>query len=231
MALYHPNLVTHLFSICTPFFPPNRTYTPLRVLTRITIPYFTYQLQFASGVVEEAIQSRSEIRSLLNASYGGNPPDGSPVMVPERGLRLQGLDTFGPSPLLTEDELDYYAAEFSRSGLHGPFNWYRTREVNWEDEYAHFFRFGEVEHPPRVEQEVLFVLAKRDGALKSELAKAMVGRGDKALLPRLTRREIDGNHWVLLEKPEEVNKLLGEWIEEVVFMGKQEGLVVKGCNL
>lgn len=138
-------------------------------------------------------------------------------MVPERGFRLEGLESFGPSPLLTCDELEYYTAEFSRSGVHGPLNWYRTREVNWEDEYAYFFHCGDVQHPPRVEQEVLFVLAKRDGALNPELAKGMVEGGENAMLPRLRRREINAGHWVLWERPEEVNQVVKQWLEEVVF--------------
>lgn len=143
-------------------------------------------------------------------------------MVPERGFRLDGLESFGPSPLLTREELEYYTAEYSRSGVHGPLNWYRTREINWEDEYAHFFQPGDVEHPLTVEQEVLFVLAKRDGALNPELAKGMVEGGENAVLPRLRRREINAGHWVLWEKPEEVNELVKLWLEEVVF--KNNGL-------
>lgn len=222
MALYHPHLVTHLFSICTPYFSPNPTYTPLKILTRTALPNFTYQLQFASGDVEEAIQSRSEIRSLLNAAYGGKSSDRSIPLNPEVGIQLSNLDKFGPTRLLTEEELDYYASEFSRHGMHAPLNWYRNREVNWEDEWEHFFRFGEVKEAPRLEQEVLFVLATKDGALKPEMAKGMV-EGGKGLVARLRRREVEASHWALWEKPEEVNKHVREWINEVVFSGDEVG--------
>jgi soluble epoxide hydrolase / lipid-phosphate phosphatase len=30
--------------------------------------------------------------------------------------------------------MDYYVDQYSRSGLHGTVNWYRTREANWKDE-------------------------------------------------------------------------------------------------
>jgi soluble epoxide hydrolase / lipid-phosphate phosphatase len=108
--------------------------------------------------------------------------------------------------------------------MHGPLNWYRTREVNWEDEWAHFFRFGELSEPPRLEHEVLFVLASRDGALKPELAKKMVEGGE--LLPSLRRREVQAGHWALWETPEEVNEHVGAWLEEVVLKG-EEGLDAK----
>jgi hypothetical protein len=31
-------------------------------------------------------------------------------------------------------DLEYYAKEYMRHGLHGPLNWYRTRRINFEDD-------------------------------------------------------------------------------------------------
>lgn len=225
-ALYHPTLVTALFSVCVPYSAPQPTYTPLRVLTRTTLPNFSYQHQFSSGAVEESIQTRSQIQSLLNATYGGKPSNPTDVAFnPTVGAKLTGLESFGQTPILSEEELEYYASEFSRNGMRGPCNWYRTREINWEDEWEHFFRFGKVEEQPRLEQEVLFVLATKDGALPPEMARHMVegGVGAKGALPRLRRREIEAGHWVLLEKPGEVNDVVKEWVEDVVFRGEKEG--------
>ncbi len=119
--------------------------------------------------------------------------------------------------------------------MRGPCNWYRTREINWEDEWEHFFGFGEVKEQPRLEQEVLFVLATKDGALRPEMARHMVegGEGAKGALPRLRRREIEASHWVLWEKPQEVNEVVKEWMEEVVFKGEKEGegKIGKGSKL
>jgi soluble epoxide hydrolase / lipid-phosphate phosphatase len=35
-----------------------------------------------------------------------------------------------------EQEIDYYADEYARNGLHGTLNWYRTGEVNHGEEQA-----------------------------------------------------------------------------------------------
>lgn len=148
--------------------------------------------------------------------YGGKSPDGTQAFDPEHGVRLQGLEAYAETPLLSENELEYYASEFARTGIHGPLNWYRTREVNWEEEWAAFFRYGAVREAPKVQQEVLFVVARRDGALKPELAKRML-EGGEGVIPRLRRREVDAGHWALWEKPEEVNRIVREWMEEVVF--------------
>jgi pimeloyl-ACP methyl ester carboxylesterase len=33
---------------------------------------------------------------------------------------------------LTEEDIDYYTAEFARTGFTGGLNWYRTIELSWE---------------------------------------------------------------------------------------------------
>jgi soluble epoxide hydrolase / lipid-phosphate phosphatase len=66
IALYYPKLVTALFSVCTPYSPPNLKYEPLGIFVAKLVPNFQYQCHFASGEVEEKIQSRQEIRNFLN---------------------------------------------------------------------------------------------------------------------------------------------------------------------
>lgn len=39
-------------------------------------------------------------------------------------------------------------------------------------------------------------------------------------LPQLTRKEVNTNHWALWEAPEQVNEIVKEWLEEVVFGGR-----------
>ena len=63
-----------------------------------------------------------------------------------------------------------------------------------------------------MEQECLFVLAKKDQALKPWMASKMGER-----VKRLTRRDVDAGHWCLWERPEEVNGMIKEWLEEKVW--------------
>ena len=224
-AQYHPTLITHLFSICTPYFPPSRAYEPLHLLVAHRLPNFGYQEHFASGELEEALQSRAEIKHFLNGMYGARGPNGEVAFDATKGVFLANLPKLGMNKLLTEAELDYYAQEYARHGLHGPLNWYRNREVNYVEELEFFFkedgRQGKEEGGggggPRVEQEVLFVLATKDQALKPHMAAKMEER-----IGRLTRREVTAGHWALWEKPEEVNAILKEWFDGVVFGGKSK---------
>jgi len=82
-------------------------------------------------------------------------------------------------------------------------NWYRTRKINYEDELA----IKEVEIPIPF----LFISAKQDAALPPKMAEGM-----QRNIPQLTRRETDASHWVLMEKPDEVNRFLSDWLATVV---------------
>jgi soluble epoxide hydrolase / lipid-phosphate phosphatase len=154
--------------------------------------------------------------------YGATGPNGEVGFEATRGVYFDNLALLGPNKLLNGEEMEYYVNEYARHGIHGPLNWYRNREVNYMDEWKHFFGSGQnVNAEPRIEQEVLFILATRDSALKPFMAEKMGER-----IGRLTRREVNANHWALWEKPVEVNDMIGKWLEEKVF-GKTRSQVSK----
>merc|ERR1711974_453432 len=75
---------------------------------------------------------KAGIRNFLNALYGGLTAEGKGAMTPETGADLELMPTLGRSPLISEDELNYYVEEYSRHGLHAPCNYYRNRQANFE---------------------------------------------------------------------------------------------------
>jgi pimeloyl-ACP methyl ester carboxylesterase len=214
VAQYYPKLVSHVFSICTPFFAPTPKYEPLHQLVETRLPNFRYQEHFASGEIEERCRSKEEIKGFLNAMYGGSAEGGKQAFdaAGRVDMELLASGRLKRTPLLSESELEFYAQEYERHGLTGPFNWYRNREVNWKDEWVGWFESGKKGgEGPRIEQETLFVLATKDQALQSFMAGKMGER-----IPKLTRREVGGGHWILWQKSEECNKVLREWFEEKV---------------
>lgn len=219
VAQYYPQLIGAVFSICTPYFPPNVKYEPLGVLVQKRLRNFGYQEHFASGEIEEAVQSKAEIRQFLNNMYGARTPEGKTAWVAEVGVDLARQPHVGKTSLLSDDEMDYYVAEYARHGVNGPLNWYRNREDNYMNEYRDFFDSGrkpdaQAARDLTFKQEVLFVLATRDTALLPAMAVKMGER-----IPKLTRKQVDTNHWALWEKPDDVNRLIGEWLREKVFVG------------
>lgn len=89
-------------------------------MVRTVAPHFRYQLQFASGDLEKVIRSKEEIKQLLSALYGGRTPQGEVGFDAEEGVLLDRVPRLKRSRLLSEEELEYYAEEFAKNGIHGP---------------------------------------------------------------------------------------------------------------
>lgn len=223
----YPHLIRAFFSICTPYSAPKPTYTPLKLITQTSIPNFTYQLQFASGAVEDHVSSPHELRQFLNGMYGGRTPDSQVFFTAEYGLHFDRLASMGKTRLLSDDEMDYYVQEYARHGISGPLNWYRTFELNWLDDYDLFFGGVRGEGAKRTKEEVddvtkikgvevLFVQADKDTALKPFMARKMADNIEK-----LTWRHTDAGHWALWEKPAECNAFIEEWLKDKVFGQEQ----------
>lgn len=105
--------------------------------------------------------------------------------------------------------MDYYVEQYSRNGLHGTLNWYRTREVNWREEKDL--------QTARLNVPVLFIQANRDNVLLPSLSEGM-----ESHIPRLTRGEVNAGHWALWQAPGEVNHMLKGWFETVVLVERAD---------
>ena len=117
---------------------------------------------------------------------------------------LSLLQTFarsesGGDPVLTDAERDYFAAAFARTGFTGPINWYRNWTANWE-------RLEGV--PQVVEVPTLFIGAVDDIVVSPEHIEGM-----KPFVTNLESHVLDNcGHWSQQEKPDEVNRLLIDWL-------------------
>ncbi|QSZ30050.1 hypothetical protein DSL72_004568 [Monilinia vaccinii-corymbosi] len=209
IALYYPQLITAVFSVCTPFFPPQTQYTPMTVR-----PNFKYQLQLQGPDVEREIVGKEKLGKMLNALYGGRTPEKELAFSVTEGINFSALDHLGPSPLLTREELDHYAEQYAIHGIRGPLNWYRTGELNFDDEreLAKLFH-AEDGSGRKVEIPTLFIAGARDEALPPIMGESMgqwFGEG------KLRREEVDASHWALWEKPAEVNAYIKAFLLDVL---------------
>lgn len=83
------------------------------------LPNFGYQIQLASGEVEKHIQTKDQIKQLLNALYGGKGPNGERGFDVKKGIAFEDLPKLQRSRLLDDSMLDYYADQYSKNGMHG----------------------------------------------------------------------------------------------------------------
>ncbi|KAL2164457.1 hypothetical protein VTH06DRAFT_3673 [Thermothelomyces fergusii] len=207
-ALWYPQLLRCVFSVCTPFWSVSDAFFTKEQIVR-RLPNFGYQLQFERTDVEDAVQGRDKIRTLLRAMYGGQRADGQPVFGVAEGVRLDLLedDQIGESPLLSREELDFYADQYVKNGMRGPLCWYKTNRVNFDEERP-LLREGRT----KITVPSLMVTATGDIALPPAMSADM----DRHFAAPLVRREVNASHWALWETPAETNKHIGEFVERIL---------------
>ncbi|RYN21211.1 hypothetical protein AA0115_g9848 [Alternaria tenuissima] len=207
-AQWYPDLVSHVFSVCTPYTAPHDKYMSTEDLANGPLPQFAYQIHLASGEVEKIVKDEQSIRQFLKGMYGAKGPKGEIAFDPEKGVLGENLPSIGESKVLNGKYLDYYVKQYLNHGIHPTLNWYRQRRTNWEEDQALLSR-------KQITQSVLFIQATHDGVLKPEMSKSM-----EKFIPKLTRGEVKAAHWALTQKPQECNTIIRQWFEG-------QGLVAK----
>jgi pimeloyl-ACP methyl ester carboxylesterase len=136
-ARLRPDRFRAVIGLSVPFAPRG----PVRPTTAMpqTDDAVWYQLYFQEPGIAEAEYDnnvRPVFRSGLIRISGDAPPDAPPFgMVPRKGGSLFGQGAKAPPPLpawLTDADVDFYTAEFTRTGFRGGLNWYRNIDRNWE---------------------------------------------------------------------------------------------------
>jgi pimeloyl-ACP methyl ester carboxylesterase len=98
---------------------------------------------------------------------------------------------------LSQDELDHYVAEFTRTGFTGGINWYRNMDRNW----ALTERIADA----KIEIPSLFIGGRLDPVLVMTPPESTV----QLLSDHRGTTFVEGaGHWVQQEKPDEVNAAL-----------------------
>lgn len=210
MMLYYPDLVRAIFSLCVPFLPP---YPKVVTLEQIgeRAPNFKYQQQLASGKAEEIINKTPDgIRHFLNGMYGGRTPEGKHMFAPTVGVLEENLARVDKAALVSQDIIDFYVQEYSRNGMHGPCNWYRTTELNGQDGLELVTQYkGEFQ----IKVPAMLVMAGQDSVLLPTMAE-----GQEKFFPGGLKKELveEATHWIQVQCPEETNKHISDFVKSVL---------------
>ncbi|EJD35450.1 alpha/beta-hydrolase [Auricularia subglabra TFB-10046 SS5] len=106
--------------------------------------------------------------------------------------------------LLPED-LERIRKTIANNGLEAPINWYRGLQGGFNTEDEQKLAQQEI----KISKPVFFGAALQDYIGLADMNKAGIAK----IAPNLTVRDFDTGHWVYLEKPDEVNRELGAWLE------------------
>jgi len=209
-ALYHPDRVRAVAGLSVPYF--GLTPAPFIDIARKIYTEqgrFFYQVYFQDeGVAEAEFEAdvRGAFRKITYAASGEASGDWTTLDKKHGEPMLTGLVNPDPFPAwLRDSDIDYFVAEFERSGFRGPLNRYRNFARDHADLAAASDRV--------IKQPALFIAGEHDLVLK------MIPNVDLAGLMRATLADLRGlhvlpgiGHWTQQEAPDAVSGLIVDWL-------------------
>jgi pimeloyl-ACP methyl ester carboxylesterase len=204
----HPDRVIAVAALSVPYSPRGKI-SSIELWRQLYAGRFFYQLYFQEPGKAET-EFEADVRTALRKLYYGGSGD-----IPRSMFRIDKspearmLDSLPDPPLLpgwlTDQDLDYYVAQFERSGFRGPLNRYRNQHRDWEHLTA-------LERA-RITRPACFIAGSRDGVLRFVPGVDLVENMKRWVDDLRTCEIIEGaGHWIQQERPREVNALLGKFL-------------------
>ena len=200
-ALLYPDKFRAVAGLSVPY-TPRLPIPPTQLFRQVFANQFFYMLYFQEPGVAEA-ELESDVRRAMPAFLymaSGDAPAGSFTIKPKDSKFLDGMpEPEHLPPWLSQADLDYFIAEFERTGFRGGLNRYRNMDRDWEElpELA----------DAKVRQPALFIAGDRDAVI------AMMPNGVETMkqyAPDLRGVVMlpGAGHWTQQERPNEVNDAL-----------------------
>lgn len=206
LALLEPERVRAVAAMAVPY--GGRPKKPaIEILRSQFSDRFNYILYFQQpGIAEAELDADlpRTLRMMMHNTSAAVPKD---FFLQEKSADsnlTHGMQDPGVPPAWCSSEaFEIYVRTFEGRGLRGALNWYRNFERNWERTAALAER--------KVEQPALFLLGDKDpvGTLEAHTLQKM-----PAWVPDLEQHLLDDcGHWLQSEQPDEVNRLLLDFLE------------------
>ena len=212
-AALHPERVSAVAGLSVPY-RPRGDISSIELWNQLYEGRFFYQLYFQEEGVAEA-ELEADVRTALRKIYFIASGDPTPAerqalasKLPEDNF-LDGMPNPNPFPAwLTDEDLDYFVAAFTRSGFRGPLNRYRAQQRDWE------------------------LLPQLSNVTVDQPSCLIAGALDvvRTFVPGLDMYENPGayctdfrgatiiddeGHWIQQEAPEQVNRALLEFLADI----------------
>jgi len=211
-ALLRPDIFSSLILLSVPYSPrPWGGTRPTEAMRKMAGDMNFYILYFQEpGKVEKELEVgvRENMVKFLYTLSGDPPPEKRWNFLFSKEQRF--IDTgYLPAALpnwLTEQDVDVFTEAFERTGFRGGVNWYRNIDRNWE--LTPFLSGAKIHQPS------LFIAGEWDGVIVmnrrafDQLEKNMPNLKQKIVIP-------GAGHWVQQERPQEVNRLMLEFLKNL----------------
>lgn len=209
MPLWHPDRVAGVIGLNTPF-QRRGPMDPIEMMRKV-MGEDMYIVWFQKpGVADAALAADVEksMRMFMRRPLEEDPfPPPEPPPGQSRFAFADALSQYDPKTddprrqLLTPDELAAFVETFQRTGFTGGINWYRNFTRNWE---------RSTNLPQRIDGiPCLMITAEKDAVLPPSAAEGM---GE--VISDLETVLVKGSgHWTQQEKPQEVNRIIRDWLD------------------
>ena len=218
-ALLRPDRFPALVVMSVPYVPrpplhgERATLAPTQSWKHVFKDQTFYPMYFQEPGVAEVELTRNVRTSILRFLYGasGDVPASArwqPVIPNSQGNILDQLALPTDLPAwLTEADLDYYTAEFTRTGFTGGLNWYRNMDRNWELLAAY--------SGAPITQPTLFLWGDSDPSLALPGIDKRIERMEQ-VVPNVHKTLLPGcGHWVQQERAQEVNAAILAFLQSL----------------
>ncbi|WP_082129622.1 alpha/beta fold hydrolase [Mycobacterium haemophilum] len=204
--LLHPDRVAAVAGLSVPTLPRARV-PPTHAFRRTFGENFFYILYFQEpGVADAELggDPARTMRRMMGAMRASSRDQSEAIRMVAPGP--EGFIDRLPEPdqlpdWISQDELDHYVSEFSRTGFTGGLNWYRNFDRNWETTAE--FAGATISVPS------LFIAGTADPVL----AFTRTDRASEVISGPYRQVMIDGaGHWLQQERPDQVNATLLEFL-------------------
>lgn len=205
LPLMHPDRVAGIIGLNTPFMrrAPIDPIAGMRAVFGEDMYIVWFQ---KPGVADAALSAdvdktmRFFMRTPAAVEQAAPPPEGASTFA--FGAALAAWDKSDTAnQLLNADELAAFVETFEATSFTGGINWYRNFTRNWE---------ASADLPTRIDGIPCFmIMAEKDVVLSPAMANGMedvISDLEKALIK-------ESGHWTQQEKPEEVNRLILDWMD------------------
>ena len=207
-ALLHPDRVAAVAALSVPPLPRPKT-SPTQAFRQTFGDNFFYILHFQEPGVADAELDEDPARFMRKMMGGAPSPSDQSAALRMLAPGPEGFAARLPEPnglpdWISEDELDHYVSEFSRTGFTGGLNWYRNLDRNWETT------------PELAGAMITVPCLFMGGTDDMVLAFTRTDRAPQVISGPYQHVMLDGaGHWLQQERPEEVNATLLEFLKGV----------------
>ncbi|KXN69911.1 alpha/beta-hydrolase [Conidiobolus coronatus NRRL 28638] len=208
MCQYFPEIVKAVASTCIHYTPPMEKFIDMEALIQF-LPGMEYQKDIGYRNWEEECKKHKSIFFEAMYQYNGfkNKEENSDAEIFEKLTDLKASYeriklAKNYTPVFNEEEFKYFLDQYSDQVIANSCNYYRTRLLNHRDELELMDKIY-INHP------ALMIHATEDVSNKFYVK---FEPATKKFCTNLTYKVIEGDHWIILNKGDEVNEAIHSWL-------------------